>query len=1655
MYKILAGDNVVYDSTNKYDYPCIEPVLNLELGEAGNLEFTLLPGHPMHDAIEEMQTFVTAYQDDDVLLDGRVLQAEEDTFGQVRCTCEGALTFLLDSEMEPGTYTETMAEFFARCINEHNKQVESRKHFSIGNIDHEEKDVKLEFKLEGYNKTREVLNNLLISKHGGFLQVRYENGQRYLDYIQHYTKTTNQPIKIGYNVIDKTKHVSGENLFTILRPLGKNNLTIEGASSENLMEGASIVNGKYLGETGGDRVTPNNDWMYSANFISVSPGTTYIYGPGEMRILCYDENKHYMTTLEPGNAYEVTIPLTVEGFENEIAYARLAYNKAYNSKIVFKEPGNSLIDGASGVQGKILTHTDSGIDNPDYAAEDGAYDAWDNYEELEPVEIILQNRERVQDAEGWNYDSTIFSVSAGSQYLATPGLVSANFYKLDKDGNYECFDMYRSTDNIGGDIFTVPAEASGMRLSYSNRFGSAMRVELYSGDNFASPLSGTSGKLIGCKKDNEEDDSEWCYTSNYIRVEENTYYTGGPSQIKVCFYDEGKLYISSEEANREGLTMHYVRSPHGAKYARISFLAKYAGEQQFQKGKALILTKLDKGTKTILLPERIARYGQIIHSESFGDITDPQELYNAAIEWVSLHHSMLPASLDYGIVDFHLLNPDIEMFELGDVYDNIEGFEDEALTIGSLSKNMENPANDTLTLKNLAELMGPDAGKSSGSLSSKYAASSSGGGSGGNSGGSGGSSEDEKEETIPKDILLKSLETIGIEAPYIRLLAEERDGLKAQIDLIAKGKDGNQSSISLTDSAVDINSENIILEAKNLYNIADNVVTIADTVFTHANLIWNEAKDIVTIAENMYILTDHLTVVADTIDIIANDINILARNIRITADRIEIKAREIETTVSERFTVMAGRVNTLENGAKIIFGSSLNITPEQAALANGILYLDENGILHIKYGSGIRMNGPNDTDWGVYLDDVIQAGGLIKRIEQENGQTLEAKFGTFTAGQIDAGALIRRISDDANDTMRWKAAFGTMTNGVLDGGAVVDKINDLKNGTSAQQAKFGTFQDGIMDAGLMVTKITGDNSSTNYEVKLGTYVKGQITGGIIVEKLNDNSTTTKILGDRVDVRATDLATWGVYTNDTLTGGIIVEKLNDNSTTTKILGDRVDIRATDLAIWGVYTGDTLTAGVIAEKLTGKSQGNKTALRLLGDEIDIRGNTFITGILDVSKYVASGDFVIRDGVKFGLSDSSGGTSNVSLANTIGNAVVSGSFSTSNHKTTLTFTKAGGGTFQLGPFESGTAIDGIAVSQTGQAIYDSANVALKADFKLSTYTVNGDTGAEEDSGYLETKSISIPATEAIKKGWEWAGNAIHMPSAGTGTSFDITLPGSAFGDSPETKTFVITKGATPASSGYAAVSLSGTVVGRIEIGDWYTAGRNSVTQRTANQIGTVLLSRSDTGSSISKTATVFYDDNSTTSSVPITISGADLVYSQGYSDGSSSVSQRSVRSLSQITLTSSNTGTSLKATDVTYTDGNTGMAYVNVDASNVYAAGIASVSQRTANYIAAGSNLSLDSSGKFLSGTASVYYDNQTVTSGVTLEVNATSAYNAGYNAGWNACREAATNIDVVRNSEAIYNGTMYIKQATDYIAMGTGQWRLGGFTATAYILPQAKT
>ncbi|MBQ1778924.1 MAG: phage tail protein [Acidaminococcaceae bacterium] len=88
----------------------------------------------------------------------------------------------------------------------------------------------------------------------------------------------------------------------------------------------------------------------------------------------------------------------------------------------------------------------------------------------------------------------------------------------------------------------------------------------------------------------------------------------------------------------------------------------------------------------------------------------------------------------------------------------------------------------------------------------------------------------------------------------------------------------------------------------------------------------------------------------------------------------------------------------------------------------------------------------------------------------------------------------------------------------------------------------------------------------------------------------------------------------------------------------------------------------------------------------------------------------------------------------------------------------------------------------------------------------------------------SFNIADTQFYRDGvsaaWDLARSKVVPPSAGTNTSFSVSVPSSTY-DQQETYTFGMQKGATPSSDGYASVALSGTVVGRIQIGDWYDAG------------------------------------------------------------------------------------------------------------------------------------------------------------------------------------------------------------------------------------------
>lgn len=242
-YRFYANDELIFASDwADPEYQLISPIIKMEVNKAGSLEFTILPRHPFYDALSKMKTRISVYMDDQPIFSGRVLSDDTDTYRQRKIYCEGSLTYLVDSVLGPSKGTRTAEEHFRLIIDSHNGQVEDEKKFTVGTIDIDEKAESHVFGEDNYRESFSAIQSDLIDSFGGYLRIRNNNGTQYIDYLKSYDTVSTQTIEFGQNLIDLVNKQSGEDLFTVLLPIGKDKLTIESAGNSSTY----THNGKYL-----------------------------------------------------------------------------------------------------------------------------------------------------------------------------------------------------------------------------------------------------------------------------------------------------------------------------------------------------------------------------------------------------------------------------------------------------------------------------------------------------------------------------------------------------------------------------------------------------------------------------------------------------------------------------------------------------------------------------------------------------------------------------------------------------------------------------------------------------------------------------------------------------------------------------------------------------------------------------------------------------------------------------------------------------------------------------------------------------------------------------------------------------------------------------------------------------------------------------------------------------------------------------------------------------------------------------------------------------------------------------------------------------------------------------------------------------------------
>ena len=188
--------------------------------------FTIYPNNVGYDSIFPYKTQVTVYNTKTKKYEfiGRVLtlSANMDDNGLISKTfiCESDMGFLCDSvQMYEELHNITIEGYLEKILEKHNKTVEEKKHFKLGNVTVQDSNDSL-YRYVSYDTTWKNINSDLIDKLGGELQIRYENDIRYLDYLVEIGKTSTTEIRLGKNIKDITRENKIDNYCTRLIPLG-------------------------------------------------------------------------------------------------------------------------------------------------------------------------------------------------------------------------------------------------------------------------------------------------------------------------------------------------------------------------------------------------------------------------------------------------------------------------------------------------------------------------------------------------------------------------------------------------------------------------------------------------------------------------------------------------------------------------------------------------------------------------------------------------------------------------------------------------------------------------------------------------------------------------------------------------------------------------------------------------------------------------------------------------------------------------------------------------------------------------------------------------------------------------------------------------------------------------------------------------------------------------------------------------------------------------------------------------------------------------------------------------------------------------------------------------------------------------------------------
>lgn len=213
-----------------------------------NFTFNITPNNTGYSKLNALTTLVEVLNTKNNTLEfkGRVLLPVENMSSDgmfiKNVTCESELGYLMDSSTVYGEYHNiSVRDFLKVIIDNHNSQVTEDKQFQIGNVTVVDNNDSL-YRYLGYVKTFEAIKDKLIDRLGGELQIRYENGIRYLDYLASIGEIKSTEIRSAKNLQSIEQEKDPTLIISRLLPLGsKLEDSEERLTIESVNEGSKYI----------------------------------------------------------------------------------------------------------------------------------------------------------------------------------------------------------------------------------------------------------------------------------------------------------------------------------------------------------------------------------------------------------------------------------------------------------------------------------------------------------------------------------------------------------------------------------------------------------------------------------------------------------------------------------------------------------------------------------------------------------------------------------------------------------------------------------------------------------------------------------------------------------------------------------------------------------------------------------------------------------------------------------------------------------------------------------------------------------------------------------------------------------------------------------------------------------------------------------------------------------------------------------------------------------------------------------------------------------------------------------------------------------------------------------------------------------------------